>query len=71
MNNKEIQSRIETLTARLDKDVYVSGKGFVPATGSTREWLLSSIECLKAELPHAEHDALVSRYGFKRVEQNA
>jgi hypothetical protein len=70
MNKAEILARITTLESRLDADVYVSGVGFAPATGSTREWLLSSIKTLKAELPRVEHDDLVNRFGFKFVEQS-
>jgi hypothetical protein len=71
MNRKDILSRISILESRLGANVYVSGVGFVPAMGSTREWLLSSIKTLKAELPRAEHDDLVNKFGWKSVEQNA
>ena len=71
MNNEEIKSRIATLESRIERDHYCREKrAFVPATGSTLEWLLSSIKTLKAELPRAEHDAQVDRYGFKFVEQS-
>ena len=71
MNKEQILSQIKTLQSRLDADIYVRGVGFAPATGSTRAWILSSIETLQAELPRASHDDLVSRFGWKSVERNA
>jgi len=71
MNNEEIKSRIATLESRIERDHFCHEKRtFVPATGSTLEWILDSIEALKAELPRAEHDAQVDRHGFKFVEQS-
>lgn len=68
---EEIKFDIQRLESRLEADHYESGKGFVPATGETRDWILASIKSLKARLPHARHDDEVARYGWRSVERNA
>ena len=68
---EEIKFDIERLERRLEADHYESGKGFVPATGETRDWILASIQSLKARLPEARYDDQVARYGWKSVERNA
>ena len=68
---EEIKFDIKRLERRLEADHYVSGKGFVPATGETRDWILASIQSLKARLPEARYDDQVARYGWKSVERNA
>jgi len=71
MTEQDIKLKIRMLTSRLKADHYDHDKHeFVPATGQTRQWLLSSIETLKAELPRARHDDQVAKYGFASVERN-
>jgi len=71
MTEREIKSKIRDLKTRLDADHYERGVGFVPAKGSTREWILSSLETFEKMLPRAKHDDQVALYGWKSVERNA
>ena len=53
---ESIKFDIQMLERRLESDHYERGKGFVPATGETRDWILASIKSLKARLPQARYD---------------
>ena len=68
---ESIKFDIQMLESSLEKHHYESGKGFVPATGHTREMILANIESLKSRLPEARHNDEVARYGWKSVERNA
>lgn len=74
MNNsvKDIQFDIQSLERRLESDHFDHDlRRFVPATGETRDWILASIESLKARLPQARHDDKVRAFGWRSVERNA
>jgi hypothetical protein len=72
MTLEEVKDKINELERRLDADHYDHDKhAFVPATGSTREWLLSSIQTYKEMLPQARHNDKVRAFGWRSVERNA
>ena len=69
---KEIKFDIQLLESRLEKDHFDHElRKFVPATGKTRDWILASIQNLKARLPQARHEDKVRAFGWKSVERNA
>lgn len=71
MNKSQILLQIESLNNRLNAFKYVRGIGWSPAKGKDRIEILSEIKNLKAELPRAEYEQEVARYGWKSVERNA
>ena len=70
-NTESIKFEIQMLESSLERHHYERGKGFVPATGHTREMILANIKSLKARLPQARYDDKVARYGWRSVERNA
>ena len=69
---QEIKFDIQRLESRLESDHFDHElRKFVPATGETRDWILASIQSLKARLPEARHEDQVRAFGWKSVERNA